>query len=202
MRHGLQSGCANPYPQPFTSELIPNGDAGIAATVAAMRRLVHGPQGVKSYLVRQKTLEAVRGVARGQHEIDAIYNFVKDNIEFRGEYGETLQSPEATLNLGAGDCDDQSVLTAAMLNSIGYETRFTTVALNSSPDEYSHVYCEVRDKQTGQWIPLDTTVSTAYPGWAPEDDVARSQSYGVIPAGGSMVKPMNGGLLGFLFGRR
>jgi hypothetical protein len=166
------------------SEWIPDGDAGVAATISKMQALITSPQGVKSWTVRQTVLEAVRGVERGQHEIDSVFDWIKSNIEFRGEYQETLQSPEATINLGAGDCDDQAVLAASMLNSLGYETRFRVVALHGSPDEYSHVYVEVRDKTTGDWIPLDPTVEQSYPGWEAED-VARSQSYGTIPPAGS-----------------
>jgi transglutaminase-like putative cysteine protease len=144
-----------------------------------MKALVHGVGGVRSPEIRHAALIAVRGVERGQHEIDSVFNWVKDNIEFRGEYGETLQEPVWTLRWRAGDCDDQAMLTAALLGSLGFETRFTTVALADSPQEYSHVYLEVKDKQTRQWLPLDTTVARAYPGWQPEN-VARSQTYGTI----------------------
>jgi transglutaminase-like putative cysteine protease len=144
-----------------------------------MQALVNGPDGARSWRVRQAAIEAVRGVERGMHEIDSVFNYVKDNIEFRGENGETLQAPRVTLELGAGDCDDQSMLASAMLKWLGYATRFRTISLSSSPEEFSHVYAEVRDKQTGQWIPLDTTVERAYPGWQPEQ-VARSQAYGTI----------------------
>jgi predicted transglutaminase-like cysteine proteinase len=166
------------------SEWIPDGDAGVAATISKMQALITSPQGVKSWTVRQYALDAVRGVERGQHEIDAVFDHIKNDIEFRGEYQETLQSPEATINLGAGDCDDQAVLAATVLNSLGFETRFRTVALHGSPNEYSHVFVEVRDKTTGDWISLDPTVEQSYPGWEAED-VARSQSYATIPPAGS-----------------
>jgi transglutaminase-like putative cysteine protease len=196
MRRGLQSGAATNYP-PMYSAPIPDGDAGVAQTITYMKSLLYSPVGVKSFRVRQAALEAVRGVERGQPEIDSVFNWVRDNIEFRGEFNETLQSPEATLNLGAGDCDDQSMLTAALLASLGYETRFRTVALRGSENEYSHVYAEVRDKQTGQWMSLDTTVESAYPGWEP-DDVVRSASYGTMtpPNSGISAESLVG--LGFL----
>ena len=170
---------------------VSDGDAGIAQTIQHMQAFVVGDKGVRSFVVRQAALEAVQGVERGQPEIDSVFNWVKDNIEFRGEAGETIQSPEATIILGAGDCDDHATLLAALLRSLGYQTDFRTVAMNDSPDGYSHVYAVVQDKQTGQWIPLDTTVERAYPGWEP-DQIAREQTYG----------PMNsnsGGLLGRLF---
>jgi transglutaminase-like putative cysteine protease len=201
MRRGLQSGSYSyPFVEPFTAP-IPDGDAGTTQTIRWMKALVRGSKGVHSWVVRQAALEAVRGVERGMPEIDSVYNWVKDNIEFRGEYGETLQSPEATLNLGAGDCDCQSILIAALLQCLGYETDFKTVALDGDADEYSHVYLEVRDKQTGQWISLDATVQRAYPGWEPED-IARSATYGPMrPSSGMSAESLVGVVflaLGFL----
>jgi transglutaminase-like putative cysteine protease len=154
-----------------------------------MQALVNGPEGARSWIVRRAALDAVRGVERGMHEIDAVFDWVKRNIEFRGENGETLQSPQVTLQAGAGDCDCQSMLAAAMLKWLGYETRFRTVALRDSPSEFSHVYVEVRDKRTGEWVPLDTTVVRAYPGWQPED-VARTQSYPVMEPGAGGFSPL------------
>jgi hypothetical protein len=66
-------------------------------------------------------------------------------------------------------------LLAALYQSLGFETRFKTVALLHSPDEYSHVYVEVNNK--GHWLPADSTIQASYPGWEP-DNVARSESYG------------------------
>jgi transglutaminase-like putative cysteine protease len=166
------------------SEYIPDGDAGVAATIGKMTTLLHSPQGIRSLTVRAAVADAVRGVDRGMPEIDAVFYWIKDNIEFRGEWGETLQSPEATINLQIGDCDDQSTLAAAMLNSLGCETRFKTIATRDMPEDLTHVYVEVRDKRTGEWMPLDPTVSMAYPGWEPEN-IARSETYGAIPAGSS-----------------
>src|ERR1700722_15341266 len=115
MRNGLQSGCAPQKQQPPTGNFsypfikpfsvsIPDGDAGVTQTIRWMKALVRGPKGVGSWVVRAASLEAVRGVERGQQEIESVFQWVNDHIEFRGEYGETLQSPEATLNLRAGDC--------------------------------------------------------------------------------------------------
>lgn len=185
MRFNPQLGEGSPTLPKIYSQQIPDGDAGVHQTVRLMHSLVHGAGGVRSPEVRQAALQAAQGVERGQHEIDAVFQWVKDNIEFRGEYGETLQEPRWTLNWRAGDCDDQSMLTAAMLASLGYETRFRTIALRDSPDELSHVYAEVRDKQTREWLPVDPTVARAYPGWQPED-VARAETYAAMqpPSGG------------------
>jgi transglutaminase-like putative cysteine protease len=159
--------------------MIPDGDAGIAATIARMKSLVNGPQGVRSLTVRKYALDAARGTERGMNEIEAIFDHIQRDIEFRGESGETLQSPEATINLGAGDCDDHSMLEAAVLQSLGYDTQFRAISLvNNSPGDLSHVYVLVRDKRTGRWFPLDNTVEASYPGWEP-NNAARVEDYGL-----------------------
>ena len=177
MRYPRQFGRC-PIPQHITSHVIADGDAGVHQTIALMETLVNGPEGVRSPEVRQAALEAARDSERGMHEIDAVFHWVRDHIEFRGEYGETLQTPKMTLYYGAGDCDDQSVLLKALLKSLGFQARFRTMALRDSADDLSHVYVEVLDRHSRQWLPVDTTVARAWPGWTPEN-VARSVEYPV-----------------------
>lgn len=162
---------------------IAGGDAGIAETVRMMQSIVFGREGVGSPQVRGAAISAVRGQQRGIDEIHAVFNWVKDNIEFRGEYAETLQTPVITLQLGAGDCDDHTTLLAAMYESLGFETRFNTVAVGKS-NEYSHVFLEVKERVSGQWLPVDTTVGSSYPGWKP-DNIRRQRirSAGARPTG-------------------
>jgi len=156
---------------------LPAGDAGVVKTINQMEGLVSGPQGQGSALLRQAVLTAVRGSVRNITEIQAWFDWVKRNIEFRGEAEETLQSPEATLTFGAGDCDDHAMLLAAGLKSLGYKTAFKTVGVSGeAPEEFTHVYAMVQDKLTGQWIPLDSTVGISYPGWEP-DDITREHMY-------------------------
>ena len=146
---------------------IGDGDAGITATIKVMQNVTFGREGVQSPYVRAAALSAVRGMQRGLDEIHAIFEWVKENIEFRGEHAETIQTPLITLQLGAGDCDDHSTLLAAMYESIGFETRFNTMSTREDPDDqFSHVFLEVRTRG-GVWLPVDTTVGSSYPGWHP-----------------------------------
>ncbi|HZU29550.1 MAG TPA: transglutaminase family protein, partial [Candidatus Angelobacter sp.] len=117
---------------------IPDGDAGIARTIQFMR--LAALQGARSPQIRGLALHIVRDVPSrdSQGEVQAIYNWVKQNIKFRGEYEETIQTPEVTLRFRAGDCDDHSVLLSALLASIGYRTEFKTVAVRGER-QYSHV---------------------------------------------------------------
>jgi hypothetical protein len=149
---------------------IGRGDRGIAQTIRYMYGAVMGNEGVASAEIRRQALTIVQGVpSRDQQgEIAAVLQWVKSNIAFRGEWAETVQTPLVTLQLRAGDCDDQSTLMAALLGSLGYKTRFKTVAADpSAPYAFSHVYIEIFQRKTGQWIGLDSTVPQSFPGWQP-----------------------------------
>lgn len=101
-------------------------------------------------------------------EIQALFDFVKYRIRYvKDIHGvETLQTPAKTLEYGAGDCDDKSTLLAALLESIGHETRFH--AMGFRPSHISHVLLDV--KSGGQWLPLDPTEPVAM-GWSPPNIV-------------------------------
>jgi transglutaminase-like putative cysteine protease len=136
-----------------------------------MRRLAiqykRGPE------VRGTALTLIAGLRpkdwRG--EVKAIFEYVRDQIRYvRDIRGlETLQTPPVTMDLSAGDCDDKSILLAALLESIGHPTRYVAVGY-TVPGSYSHVYVETR-LGTG-WLPLDATVQQPL-GWSPRPPVAR-----------------------------
>ena len=67
---------------------------------------------------------------------------------------ETLQTPLVTMEIKQGDCDDQSVLLASLLESIGHPTRFVAIKQNFF-GPYVHVYTETRIGP--KWYPLETT---------------------------------------------
>lgn len=117
--------------------------------------------------VRNQALAIVRGVRQKDFrgEVEAVYEWVRDNIRFvRDIRGiETVATPQRTLEIGQGDCDDISVLISALLESLSFQTRFLAVGFR--PGELSHVLTEVR---LGKWwVPLETTVDGSYIGWYP-----------------------------------
>jgi transglutaminase-like putative cysteine protease len=74
-------------------------------------------------------------------EVLAIHRWVQNNIRYtRDSVGqETVQTPEHTAFVNqAGDCDDFSVLEAALLGALGHPTRFITIGY--SPKAFSHLY--------------------------------------------------------------
>ena len=172
-----------PFPAPSGIQVkrypLRDGDPGVARTIKLMRALVEGREGAPSPTVRQLALQITHGLDSRDKagQISAVLDWVKSNIDFRGEYKETLQSPVVTLQLKGGDCDDHSMVIAALLKSIGFRARFTTVASDEEdPKQFTHVFAEVFDPVAQQWTALDSTVKRSYPGWRPEN-VYRSQSW-------------------------
>ncbi|MCU1284467.1 MAG: transglutaminase protein [Acidobacteriales bacterium] len=152
-------------PMRAVSYPLQDGDAGVARTVRYMRAFVEGNEGSRNAQVIQLATQITANVANrdAAGERNAIYNWVKQNIKFRNEADERLQSPLVTLRLRAGDCDDHASLIAALLRVLGHRVAFRTLAIGG-PD-FSHVECIAFDKRSGQWVPLDTTVAQAVPGW-------------------------------------
>jgi len=132
-----------------------------------MRALVRASIRNPAMVTRNRALSIVQGLPSKdfQAELVAVYHWVDAHIRFvrdiRGV--ETLQSPEITLRLAAGDCDDHAILMAALLENLGFRTRFH--ALGFAPGAFSHVLAEAF--YDGKWIPLETTVQGAYIGWYP-----------------------------------
>lgn len=117
-------------------------------------------------IVRERALSIASGARERDYdgEIRALFSFVRDNVRYirdiRGV--ETVQTPRKTLEYMQGDCDDQSVLLASLIESIGGQAQF--VAVGSMPGIYSHVYVEARTAK-GQWVALDPIVRVPV-GWS------------------------------------
>lgn len=88
----------------------------------------------------------------GKCEAKAIYKFIKKNVRYTGDIapihhsatGQTegvdlYQSARRTLSMGAGDCDDQVTVFAALSSSIGLTTRLR-VSSEEPGGEPSHIY--------------------------------------------------------------
>jgi len=154
--------------EPLTVErlVIPEGYYGTEATVNRMYAFLKKDAG-HPYLVklaRQIIQEA--GVAERDYEAEAraLFTWIKANIKFvRNPYGmEQVQSAFKTLEYGVGDCGEQSVLAAVLLNALGHPVRFVTIK-HGGP-EFVHVYTEVMLPDSN-WTAFDTAVHGSYLGW-------------------------------------
>lgn len=132
--------------------------------------------GSTSPLIRRQALELVGkgfGGPRGLPQKDfagesrRLFSFVQSQIRYvmDPDGTEFLHPADWVLMIGQGDCDDKSILLAALLLSIGHTPRFKAVAFeNADPAEwpyisgpqFSHVW--VQDAWPGSaWVDLETT---------------------------------------------
>ena len=89
-------------------------------------------------------------------QVQRVRDYVRGNISYVKDINgvETIHTPEMTIRNRAGDCDDQAVLVASMLESIGHPTRFVAIKLTPF-GQYQHVYTETR--VGNKWLPVETT---------------------------------------------
>lgn len=150
--------------RPSLLAAIPDGPEGVYQTLRIMRQFTRA--GKRKMPVRELALSLVRhnGSKDWIGEVKSLHEFVRDEIRYVRDINgvETVQTPEVTLEIGQGDCDDQSVLLASMLESIGHPTRF--VAIGFKPFHYSHVMAET--KIGDKWVSVETTEPVDI-GWRP-----------------------------------
>lgn len=145
---------------------LPSGRAGVRQTLVYMRDWVREYR--VSPVVRQLAINILRSVPSKNWlaEAEAIRRWVAGNIRYTRDVAgvETLQTPEVTLKMRAGDCDDQATLIAAMLESVGFETRI--VAIGARDGDFDHVYVEAAVPGRG-WLSVETTEPVTI-GWEPK----------------------------------
>jgi transglutaminase-like putative cysteine protease len=130
----------------------------------AMRQMVRDAVRDPSQKIRETALQILRGVNSFSAQAGAIQAWVQANIEYRRDPPdvELVQTPQVTLQLKAGDCDDQATLTAALLQSTGHPAQFIAVGLNGSP--LSHVFAQTLIGQS--WVSVET-IERRPLGWSP-----------------------------------
>ena len=168
----------NYYPTdlpPHTLGSLPGGVAGIRSTLSKMVRLTR--EGRRDLGVRTVAMRLVKDLPpkRYMDQVVNVFQFVQKCIRYLPDVREveTLQTPVYTLKEGQGDCDDMSILLAALLESIGHPTGFHALAIDGGA--FSHVIAVTRIGK--RWLPLDPTVSYAHVGWEPPHITARISAH-------------------------
>jgi transglutaminase-like putative cysteine protease len=113
----------------------------------------------KSLPLRTLTLSVIADTPGHKNflaQVQRVRDYVRGNIAFVKDINgvETIHTPEMTIRNRAGDCDDQSVLVASMLESIGHPTRFVAIKMNRF-GPFVHVFTETR--VGNRWLPVETT---------------------------------------------
>lgn len=144
-----------PHPNKAFLGELPGGIAGTRATLATMARLIQRAKVLP--IIRALAVSIVAGLPHKAYaeQAAAVTQWVQENIQFvRDVRGvETLTPPAYLLRTRAGDCDDQAMLAAALLEAIGLRARL--VAGGRSPEQMVHVWAEVEIGR--RWYACETT---------------------------------------------
>jgi hypothetical protein len=165
---------------------IPYGDAGVRQTLRIMVDVVHwfktdiDVRTLAVFLVGGRVVSLASGkqvrypVCRPKDyrgELKTLHAFVRDHIRYvRDVEGvETLHTPNQTLYVLSGDCDDKAMLLCALAASIGFETRLCAIGVRG--DDFSHVMAQALIPGEQEWTNCET-ILTDPPvelGWEPPD---------------------------------
>lgn len=140
---------------------------GAPQTVALIKRYALEAQ--RDPKVRLLAEEIISGLNSKDYlsEIAAVYYYVLNNTRYANDPRtvELVRRPGRIVNeLVAGktpslDCDDLVTFQAALLLALGREVRVVTIAFrkvkHKGQVQYSHVYLQVKEPRTSQWIVLD-----------------------------------------------
>lgn len=137
---------------------------GAPDTLELMRQHAWGEYGEHSVLVRVVAEDIVRGL-RGKDylgEILAIRNFVMQRVRYLNDHLhiEYVKTPERLLwevlqyGVAEADCDEMAELIATLGLCIGRQARFVVVGFGE-PYDYSHVFAEIQEPKTSEWIICD-----------------------------------------------
>jgi len=103
-----------------------------------------------------------------QAEVSAVFYWVRANVRYTLDpYSlELFQRAQRIVQLKMADCDDQVILSGAMLQTIGYPLRI--VIIDTGDDSgWNHVYLHVGIPPTDptKWISFDLTAIDQPLGW-------------------------------------
>lgn len=161
---------------------IPSGLAGVKATLKIMVNVTRSflkpatPERTQALLVVRTTAQRiVQGCPEKNWMCEAsqLQLFVRDRIRYVRDMrtAELLQTPDKTLQLKSGDCDDKSLLFAALAECIGFDTRFCAIGVQG--EGFSHVSAQCLVPGAGwvnaETIPIDDKGTKVSLGWSPPD---------------------------------
>jgi transglutaminase-like putative cysteine protease len=162
---GLDVGLAasGSHPVPYFLGSIPGGDAGVAATLQLMVSMVTEYRASPSVRMLAQSLVASCPSRDAVCQVRTVHAWVRDNIKYLPDVRnvETLQTPDYTLSMMSGDCDDSATLMASLIETLGRQSRFLAQALRGG--DFSHVSAQVL--LGTRWVNLETILPTIPEAW-------------------------------------
>jgi hypothetical protein len=121
----------------------------------------------KSGLQNPQMLYIARRVTNGCHgrdgmcELRAIYQFVVQNVRYTGDISkvDTFAGPIRVLQMGGGDCDEHTLVNAALAMANGFDVRARITSNRGTT--WDHIYCLAgfpKGRSTS-WVALDSTMA-------------------------------------------
>jgi hypothetical protein len=163
---------------------LAEGWDGTDQTVAKATQLVR--ESLSDPVVRLTAENIVRKLPERDKsaEIRAISRFVRKNIRYTNEGIETIKTPRLLLDeirtygKAVGDCDDHVILWLALHKVIGQKVRIKVVSQRKNKVA-SHIYGEVYNPDTEQWVADDTIKKNREMGWSvPFEKRTAEKTYG------------------------
>lgn len=93
---------------------------------------------------------------------------------------DAFQTPRKTLELAAGDCDDENSLLGALLRSVGINVRSRIVQMTGN-DTWNHIYLMAQNPTTSEWRALDLAAIGKPAFWeVPKQSIIRHRDFDVL----------------------
>ncbi len=106
----------------------------------------------KDPVIVRSAEQAIAGKERGWEQAEAIYDWVRDKIEYR--FDRKIKSARKALDDGYGDCEEMTSLFIAMCRAVGIPARAVWIPGHCYPEFY------LEDEQgVGHWYPCQAAGS-------------------------------------------
>jgi transglutaminase-like putative cysteine protease len=153
---------------------IGKGDSAITQTLDHMIRLARRDARTPDVRTLAKKLASQcsgnDNVQREFCKVKAAFDWVVENIDYKFDHEhvtewrevrnpnttEFLIAPKHQLGVLTGDCDDMSMMLAALLGAMGFKVKYKVIAWRGH--EFTHVYVEVlmpNAQGEYRWFPMD-----------------------------------------------
>ncbi len=135
--------------------VIPDGPASVPVTAL---KYMHSSRYCQADLVQQRAWDMFGHLPRGYSQVQAVRDWVRDNLEFQVGVSNASTSAVDTLHAGVGICRDFAHTMIAFCRALNYPARFVTgvdygADPSLGPPDF-HAYVEV---YIGGWFLFDPT---------------------------------------------
>jgi hypothetical protein len=103
---------------------------------------------------------------------DDIRDWVATSIDYvsdeeQWDTDEYWQTPEETLNLGTGDCEDFAILLCSLLRAYGIDGELVYVCLSIDNEEYGHAFLIEDWNDDEEWRRIESQAPASISSWHP-----------------------------------